>query len=257
MERHPRKKQHNETPSSGLEIFGMHPILEAIDSGKKIDKILIQQGLQGDLYKQLSAKITENKITVQTVPVQKLNALTNKNHQGVYAYLAPIDYRITTDVLMEVFEKEETPLFLILDRVSDVRNFGAIARTAECAGVHAIVITEKGSARINADAIKTSAGALHRIPICKEKNLKKLVQFLQMSEMQVVACTEKTDIAMYDVDLTSPTAIIMGNEGDGISDDLRNVCDHQMAIPMIGKTESLNVSVASGLVIYEAVRQRM
>lgn len=249
--------QKPKNPNSELEIFGMHPILEAIDAGKKIDKILVQKGLKGDLSKSLMEKIQEKKISFQIVPVQKLNSLTKNNHQGVFAYLSSIEYAYTSDVLMKVLEEEKNPLFIILDRVSDVRNFGAIARSAECAGAQAIIITEKGSARINADAIKTSAGALHRIPVCKESNLKNLVEFLQMSEVQVVACTEKTDNLIYSAEFTKPTAIIMGNEGEGIEDNILKMCDSKVAIPMFGKTESLNVSVATGLVLYEAVRQRL
>lgn len=248
----PRRKEKND-----FEIFGMHPVMETIREGKNIDKILVQRGLQGDLSKELWDLIKENKINYQIVPVQKLNRLTKKNHQGVFAFISPIDYEITSDVLMRVFEEGETPLFMILDRITDVRNFGAIARTAECAGVHAIVIAEKGGARVNADAIKTSTGALHRISVCKEHNLKNLIHFLQNSGLQVVACSEKTDDLMYDVDMSIPTAIIMGSEEDGISGEYLKLADKTVKIPMVGKTESLNVSVAAGLITYEAVRQRL
>lgn len=248
----PRRKEKN-----NFEIFGMHPVMEAIKEGKTIDKILLQRGLQGDLSKELWDLIKSNNINYQIVPIQKLNRLTKKNHQGVFAFISPVDYEITSDVLMRVFESGETPLFMILDRITDVRNFGAIARTAECAGVHAIVIAEKGGARINADAIKTSTGALHRISICKEHNLKNLIHFLQNSGLQVVACSEKTEDVMYDVDMSIPTAIIMGSEEDGISEAYLKLSDKKVKIPMLGKTESLNVSVAAGLIVYEAVRQRL
>lgn len=248
----PRRKEKN-----NFEIFGMHPVMEAIKEGKTIDKILIQRGLQGDLSKDLWDLIKENNINYQIVPIQKLNRLTKKNHQGVFAFISPVDYEITSDVLMRVFEDGETPLFMILDRITDVRNFGAIARTAECAGVHAIIIAEKGGARINADAIKTSTGALHRISICKEHNLKNLIHFLQNSGLQVVSCSEKTEELMYDVDMSIPTAIIMGSEEDGISEAYLKLSDKKVKIPMLGKTESLNVSVAAGLIVYEAVRQRL
>lgn len=248
----PRRKEKN-----NFEIFGMHPVMEAIEEGKTIDKVLIQRGLQGDLSKELWDLIKANNINYQIVPIQKLNRLTKRNHQGVFAYISPVDYENTADVLMRVFEDGETPLFMILDRITDVRNFGAIARTAECAGVHAIIIAEKGGARINADAIKTSTGALHRISICKEHNLKNLIHFLQNSGLQVVACSEKTDDLMYDVDMRIPTAIIMGSEEDGISQEYLKLADKKVKIPMLGKTESLNVSVAAGLIVYESVRQRL
>lgn len=248
----PRRKEKN-----NFEIFGMHPVMEAIEEGKTIDKILIQRGLQGDLSKELWDLIKTHNINYQIVPIQKLNRLTKKNHQGVFAFISPVDYEVTSDVLMRVFESGETPLFMILDRITDVRNFGAIARTAECAGVHAIIIAEKGGARINADAIKTSTGALHRISICKEHNLKNLIHFLQNSGLQVVACSEKTEDLMYDVDMSIPTAIIMGSEEDGISEAYLKLSDQKVKIPMLGKTESLNVSVAAGLIVYEAVRQRL
>ncbi|MGB0428571.1 MAG: 23S rRNA (guanosine(2251)-2'-O)-methyltransferase RlmB [Flavobacteriales bacterium] len=247
-----RRKEKND-----FEIFGMHPILEAIDAGKTIDRILIQRGLQGDLFKTLWDKIKERNINYQLVPIQKLNRLTKKNHQGVFAFISPVEYETTADVLMRVFESGETPLFVVLDRVTDVRNFGAIARTAECAGAQALIIADKGSARINSDALKTSAGALHRISVCKETSLKNLIHFLQNSGLQVIACTEKTDKLIYEENYDLPTALILGSEEDGISDAFLEQANSSVKIPMEGKTASLNVSVAAGLILYEAVRQRL
>ncbi|MCT4664454.1 MAG: 23S rRNA (guanosine(2251)-2'-O)-methyltransferase RlmB [Flavobacteriales bacterium] len=247
------KKNHN----NSFETYGIHPVLEAIKANKKIDRVLIQQGLKGDSFKVLFDLIQERKIPFQMVPIQKLNKLTKNNHQGVFAYLSLIEYMETSDLIMKIDEEEKNPLILILDRVSDVRNIGAIARSAECAGAQGIIITAKGSARINSEAIKASAGALHRIPICKETNLKNVIKMLQTSDIRVVACTEKTESKMYDADFTQPTAIIMGSEGEGIHPAVLNACDDRVAIPMKGHTESLNVSVAAGIVLYEAVRQRI
>jgi 23S rRNA (guanosine2251-2'-O)-methyltransferase len=239
------------------ELFGIRPVMEAIKDGKDIDKVLIQKGLQGDLSKELWDLIKSHKVAYQIVPVQKMNRLTKKNHQGVFAFMSPITFHNVGEVLMSVYEKGETPFFLMLDRVSDVRNFGAIARTAECAGVHAIILPEKGSAKINSDALKTSTGALNRIPVCREHNLKNTIQFLKDSGMKVVGCTEKTDQTVFDNSYTDPCLVIMGSEEDGISGEYLKMCDDRAMIPMTGKTESLNVSVACGIILYEAVRQRM
>ncbi len=238
------------------ELFGIRSVMEAIKDGKDIDKVLIQKGLQGDLIKELWDLVKSHKVAYQVVPVQKINRVTKKNHQGVVAFMSPISFYNIGEVLMSVYEKGETPLFLLLDRISDVRNFGAIARTAECAGVHAIILPEKGSARINSDALKTSTGALNKIPVCREHNLKNTIQFLKDSGLKIVGCTEKTNETVYDVDYTDPCVVIMGSEEDGISGEYLKMCDNRALIPMKGKTESLNVSVACGVIIYEAVRQR-
>ncbi len=237
-------------------IFGLRPIIEAIKSGKTIEKLFVQIGLKGDIYAELNALIKEKKIHYQSVPLEKLNKLTFRNHQGVVAYIAPVIYEQLDNVLMQASEAGKTPLLLILDRITDVRNFGAIVRSAECAGVDAIILPAKGAALINADAIKTSAGAIHKIAICKEQYLPSTLEFLKDSGIQVIACTEKSKEYYYTVDYTIPTAIIMGSEEDGISRDLLKLADKAVKIPINGQIESLNVSVAAGVIIYEAIRQR-
>ncbi|MBL4625707.1 MAG: 23S rRNA (guanosine(2251)-2'-O)-methyltransferase RlmB [Flavobacteriales bacterium] len=237
-------------------IFGTRPIIEAIQSGKEVDKVLIQKGIRGEVYAELNQLLKQRDITAQHVPVEKLNRFTRKNHQGVVGFISPITYQNIEDILPGIYEKGETPLLLILDRISDVRNFGAITRTAECAGVHAIIVPEKGRAMIGPDAIKTSAGALFKIPICKEKSLKQCADYLQQSGLKLVACTEKTEGHYFDVDGNGPLAIIMGSEENGISNDLIRKADYLAKIPLAGKIESLNVSVAAGILMYEIVRQR-
>lgn len=238
-------------------IFGMRSVIEALDAGKDIEKILIQKGLSNELYNQLRQALKGQTVPIQFVPPEKLKRLTDKNHQGVIAYLTEINYYATEELLSEVFEKGNIPLVLVLDRVTDVRNFGAIARSAECAGVDFIVIPSRGAAQINGDAIKTSAGALHRLKVCREDNLKNTLEFLKESGLQVISCHEKTDKLIYNADFTKPTAIIMGSEENGISNEYLKRSDMQVKIPMPGKIASLNVSVASGIVLFEAVKQRM
>lgn len=237
-------------------IFGLHPVLEAINSGKSIDKLIVQKGLRGDLANELQNKARKEGIPIQYVPVQKLNRLTSKNHQGVFAFLAPIDFHDIENILPLIYEQGKTPLILILDRLSDVRNFGAIARTAECCGVDAIIIPETGAAAVNEDAMKTSAGALFKIPICREKSLKNVVDFLQLSGLSIVCATEKTEKTVYEADLVKPLAIVMGNEGDGVSNDILKRANELAKIPMRGEIGSLNVSVACGVLLYETLRQR-
>lgn len=245
-------------------IFGTRAVIEALEAGKEIEKILLQKGLSNELYHQLRNALKGQNIPLQFVPPEKLKRLTDlpdgkagKNHQGVIAYLTEITYYNTEDLLSSVFEKGKIPLLLLLDRITDVRNFGAIARTAECAGVDFIIIPTRGAAQINGDAIKTSAGALHRIPVCREENLKQTLEFLKESGLQIISCHEKTDKLIYDADLTQPTVIIMGNEESGISGEYLKRSDMQVKIPMPGKTASLNVSVATGIVLFEAVKQRV
>lgn len=237
-------------------IFGLRPIIEAIQAGKEIDTLFIQKGLKNELFQELWQLVRSHKVNYKHVPVEKLNRLTRKNHQGVFAFISPVSFHKTDHVIQEVFERGETPLFLILDRVTDVRNFGAIVRTAECSGVHAVIVPEKGSAAINGDALKTSAGALHNIPICREFNLKATIEYLKNCGLQMVGCTEKTDDMIYAPDYSVPTAIIMGSEEDGISPEYLKLCDHKAKIPMSGTIGSLNVSVSAGVILYEAVRQR-
>lgn len=238
-------------------IFGIRAVIEAINADKTIDKILLQKGLSNELFNQLRAALRGKDIPFQFVPPEKIRKITTKNHQGVIAYLAEVTYYSTEDLLQEVFEKGKTPLILILDRITDVRNFGAVARSAECAGVDFIIIPSRGAAQINADAIKTSAGALHRIKVCREDNLKDTIDYLKEYKIQIVACHEKTDKLMYDADLTQPTAIIMGSEENGISGEYVKKSDVQVKIPMEGSIASLNVSVATGVILFEAIRQRL
>jgi len=237
-------------------IFGLRPIIETIKSGKEIDTLFIQKGLKNELYQELWQLVRAHKINYKHVPVEKLNRLTRKNHQGVFAFISPINFHKTDNVIQDIFEKGENPLFLILDRVTDVRNFGAIVRTAECSGVQAIIVPEKGSAAINGDALKTSAGALHNIPICREFNLKATIQYLKNCGLQIVGCTEKTEEMIYQPDYSLPTAIIIGSEEDGISPEYLKLCDHKAKIPINGTIGSLNVSVSAGVILYEAVRKR-
>ncbi len=237
-------------------IFGIRAIIEAVNAGKTIDKLFIQKGLHNDLFAELWKLVRLKRINYKHVPLEKINRLTRKNHQGVFAFISPIDFHNIEDVVPSLYEQGKNPLILVLDRITDVRNFGAIARTAECAGVDAIIIPEQNAAAINADAIKTSAGALHKITVCRTWNLKLAIQFMKESGIQLVCCTEKTQDMMYKPDYTPPTAIIMGSEEDGVSPEFLKMCDARAKIPLAGKIASLNVSVATGVILYEAIRQR-
>lgn len=230
--------------------------MEAIKSGKEIEALFIQRGLGGGLFLELKSLLQEYNLTAQQVPIEKLNRITTKNHQGVIGVISPITYQKIEDIIPQVFEAGKVPLVLVLDSITDVRNMGAIARTAECAGVDAIVIPSKGSAQVTPDAIKTSAGALFKIPVCRHDNLVSTVKFLQESGLQVVCCTEKTADSIYDVDYTPPTVIIMGSEEDGIRNELIRTAEHLAKIPMFGEIASLNVSVSTAVIVYEAIRQR-
>lgn len=237
-------------------LFGIRPLTEAIEAGKTIEKVLVQKGLQGDLIKEALHLTRVHNVLVQYVPAQKLNRITQKNHQGVITYISPVEYQNIENVVMGVFEEGRNPLLLVLDRITDVRNFGAIARTAECHGVDAIVVPQKGAAQINEDAVKTSAGALMQVNVCKVPNLSSTLQFLKSSGIRIVAATEKADKNIEEVDLTQPTAIIMGSEEDGVQESLLRLTDDGLKIPMSGKIASLNVSVAAGIMLYETLRQR-
>lgn len=237
-------------------IFGIHAVLEAVNAGKDLDKVLVRRGAGSDLLKKLLGVLGKMEIPVQLVPVEKLNRITGKNHQGVIAFLSEITYVDITTLLPSIFEKGEDPLILLLDGVSDVRNFGAIARSAECAGVHAIVIPASGSAAINADAIKTSAGALHRIAVCRHRDLLTVMRFLKESGLRLFAATEKASESMYATDMTGPAGLIMGSEDTGISPQLLKIADTWLSIPMKGTIASLNVSVAAGVMLFELLRQR-
>lgn len=237
-------------------VFGIRAVIEAIDSGKEIESLFVQRGLGGALFLELKQLLREYEISYQQVPIEKLNRITRKNHQGVIAVISPITYQRAEDVVPLIYEEGQVPLLLILDGITDVRNLGAIARTASCAGVHAIIVPKKGSAEINPDAIKTSAGALYKITVCRQDSLSKTARFLQESGIQLVALTEKTEKDIYQPDYTVPTALVLGSEERGISDDLIRIADHLARIPMFGDISSLNVSVSAGVGLYEALRQR-
>jgi 23S rRNA (guanosine2251-2'-O)-methyltransferase len=237
-------------------IYGTRAVIEAIKAGKQIEKILIQSGLVNDLIKELVSTARQHEVPFTYVPQEKLNRVSTRNHQGVICLLSPITYASLDNIIDFAYSEGREPFILILDRITDVRNFGAIARTAECAGVDCIVIAEKGNAPITSDAMKTSAGALNHLPVCRERDLKKTLKFLHDNGIMVVACTEKASKNIYDVSFNSPVAILMGSEEDGISDTLLRDADELVKIPQRGKIESLNVSVAAGVAIYEVVRQK-
>ena len=237
-------------------IYGIRPVIEAIKSGKEIEKVMVSKDLKGPLFQELFSLIRENNISFQYVPQEKINFLSHKNNQGVVAFVSAISYTNIEQLIPMLFEQGRTPLILILDRITDVRNFGAIVRTSECAGADAIVIPEKGSAQINPDAIKTSAGALLSFPICRSKNLRSTLRFLKESGLAVIAATEKAEKPYFEMDFNLPLVLILGSEEDGISPELLKQCDAESRIPVSGAIESLNVSVSAGVILYEALRQR-
>lgn len=236
-------------------LIGTRPLIEAIEAGKQIDKVLIQKGLKSSTFKELFPLLKEHNIQQQNVPIEKLNRITKKNHQGVIAFLSPVDFVPIEELVARTYESGKDPMFLILDRVTDVRNFGAIARTAECTGTQGIIVPSRGSAPINYDALKTSAGALSHIDVCKEDNLKDTITFLKNSGLTIVACSEKGKDTVYETDLKGPIAIIMGSEENGVSPEYLKLCDKIVKLPMAGKIGSLNVSVAAGAILFEIVRQ--
>ena len=234
-------------------VFGIQSVLETLRSGKEIERLLIQKDLDLPEIKQLAIEIGA---PMSRVPLEKLERLTRKNHQGVVCFISPVRYVPVHNVLTQVFEDGQTPLFLMLDRITDVRNFGAIARTAECAGTQALLVPFKGGSQINSDAMKTSSGALNYLPVSREGSILDTLHYLKDSGLQVIACTEKGDDSLYEVDFKLPTVIIMGSEEDGIAESLLKLADRKIRIPLAGKVESLNVSAAAAVVLYEAVRQR-
>ena len=237
-------------------IFGTRAVMESIHAGKEVEKLFIQKGLNNALIKELVVLARENQVPLTFVPAEKLNRLTRKNHQGVVGQLSAVSFFSLDNIITRCYQDGRDPFIIILDRVTDVRNFGAIARSAECAGVDALVIPSRGSARIGSDAIKTSAGALHHIPVCRSANLKDTLIYLKETGLNLVACTEKTDTLLYDMDLTGPLAILLGSEEDGISPEYLKIVHQKGKFPVFGHISSLNVSVAAALVIYEGVRQR-
>ena len=238
-------------------VFGIRAVIEAIESGKQVDKVLMKKDLGGELARELLSVTREYNVPVQRVPVERINKVTRKNHQGVIAFMAAVDYYHVDDIVPALYDEGINPLVVVLDGVTDVRNFGAIARTCECAGVNGIVIPERNSVSVNADAVKTSAGALNYLPVCRERNLVKAVQYLRDSGFKVMGASEKTDLNYTKADFTGPVAIVLGAEDTGISTDVLKLCDTLVAIPEFGQINSLNVSVAGGIMIYEVVRQRL
>ena len=237
-------------------IFGLRPVIEAIRAGKQIDRLLVRQGLQGALYHELMTEVRKNNISYQIVPLERIEIVTRKNHQGVLAWLSIIEYQSIANLLPMIFEKGEDPLVIVLDGVSDVRNFGAIVRSAGCLGAHAVIIPEKGSARITADAVKASAGALNSFPVCRERSIVKAVSYLKESGLKIICAAEKSTVSPVSISLKGPVALVLGSEGKGISRELLGLADHSIGIPMTGNISSLNVSVAAGILIYEIMRQR-
>lgn len=238
-------------------IFGIRAVIEAIQADKEIDKILVKRELQGELSKELFEVLRGRDIPVQRVPQERLDRVTRKNHQGVIAFISAVTYQKLEDIIPFVYEQGKNPFIVLLDGVTDVRNFGAIARTCECAGVDAIVIPSRGSVTVNADAIKTSAGALHVLPVCKEKSINESIRFLQSCGVKVFAASEKASDIYTSVSFDDPVAIVMGAEDTGVSMENLRICDQMVKIPQFGTIGSLNVSVASSILVYEVVRQRM
>lgn len=238
-------------------VYGIHAVVEAIEAGKDIDKILLSKTLSPDTVQEIMDRARGLRIPVQRVPVQKIDRITRRNHQGVLAMLAAVTYYRVEDMVPQLFDEGENPFIVVLDGVTDVRNFGAVARTCECAGVSAIVIPDRESVSVNADAVKTSAGALNYLPVCREHNLVNAVRFLRDSGFRIVGTSDKSDVPYTQVDFTGPVAIILGSEDKGISTEIMKMCDTQVMIPEFGHINSLNVSVAGGIMIYEVVRQRL
>lgn len=237
-------------------IFGIRPVVEAIEAGREIEKLYIRKGAEGQLMTELRDLCLRHRVRVQEVPVEKLNRLVRGNHQGVVAQIAAIAY-VQLDDILERVPDDEMPLVVVFDGVTDVRNFGAIARSAECAGAHGLIAPLKNSAPVNAEAIRASAGALTTIPVCRVGSIRNTIKTLQAEGFQVVAATEKSRKLLYDADLRRPTALVMGAEETGISKEVLKLCDERLAIPLIGRIESLNVSAAAAVMLFEVVRQRI
>ncbi|MCX6257098.1 MAG: 23S rRNA (guanosine(2251)-2'-O)-methyltransferase RlmB [Bacteroidia bacterium] len=237
-------------------IFGIRPVIEAIIAGKEIEKVLVKKGLMGLHSDELTSMLRNHGIPFQLVPVERLNRVTHKNHQGVVAFVAHVVYQKLDSIIPFIFEQGRNPLILVLDHITDVRNFGAVCRTAECAGIDAVVIPEHGAAQINADAVKTSSGALHNLNVCRAKNLKDSIKFLKDSGLFIIAASEKAMDSYLEADLTMPLAIIMGSEETGISPEIMKLADAVVKIPVLGAIQSLNVSASAAVLLYEALRQR-
>lgn len=237
-------------------LYGIRPVIEAIQAGREIDRLMLQTGLKGEQLPELRKLLNENNIPFQYVPVEKLNRITRANHQGVVCFVSPIAFQPIENLLMSVYEKGETPLFLMLDRITDVRNLGAIARSAECAGVHGLIIPDRGGAPISSDAMKTSAGALSVLPVHRSSNLKITLDYLKESGLSIVAASEKGDMPYYETTYREPMVLIMGSEEDGVSPEYLRRCDKVVNIPMRGTIGSLNVSVAAGILLFEIMKSQ-
>ncbi|MCU0418902.1 MAG: 23S rRNA (guanosine(2251)-2'-O)-methyltransferase RlmB [Cyclobacteriaceae bacterium] len=237
-------------------IFGTRAVMEAIRAQRPIERVYVQTGLANDLIKELIQTAKQHNVPYTFTPQEKLNRLSSKNHQGVICLLSAVTYAQVEDLIDHAYAHGREPFFLIVDRVTDVRNFGAMARTADCAGLTGIILADKGNAPITGDAVKTSAGALSYMPVCRVSDLRKTIKLLKQNGIQVIACTEKAEHLLFDVDMKGPLAVVMGSEEDGISPDLLREADILAKIPMQGHIASLNVSVAAGIAIYEAVRQK-
>lgn len=237
-------------------IFGIYPIKEALSSGIVFDKVFVQKGINSDKIETLIQDLGQKDIAVSTVPIEKLNKLTKGNHQGIVAITSPVAFHSLEDVIEKALENKKVPLFLILDQITDVRNFGAILRTAECTGVDAVIIQKTGGAPVSGDTVKTSAGAIFKIPICKVEHIKDAIFYVQGSGITTIAATEKTQSSIFSLELNKPLAIIMGSEGKGISKSVLSLVDEKASLPLLGEINSLNVSVACGAFLYEVTRQR-
>jgi len=237
-------------------IYGIRPVIEAINNDKDIDKVMLQKGAKGENFKELFHLVRQKNIPFQYVPTERLNRYTRGNHQGVVCFMSSVIYQSIYDILPTLYEEGKVPFLLVLDKITDVRNVGAIARSAECAGVDAIIVPAKNSSQLNEDAVKTSAGALHKIPVCRHDKLKEVLVYLKESGIELVACIEKAKSPFYETSYTNPVCVLMGNEYEGISPEYLALCDKQVKIPMVGTIESLNVSVATGIMLFEVLKNR-
>lgn len=238
-------------------LYGRHPVVDALENAMTIEKVLLSNAIHGEFEKKLRWLCKEANVPMQVVPKEKLNSITRKNHQGVLAFVSPIPYYTLEDILPTIYDKGEIPLFILVDGVTDVRNLGAIARSAEASGAHALVLPKKGSAQINEEAMKSSAGALSTLAVCRVNSLMHAVEFLQLNGIQCIAADLKGEKMLYDIDFTGPTAVVMGDEAKGVNRMLLELCDEFFKIPMRGKTDSFNVSVATGIILYEVMRQQI
>jgi 23S rRNA (guanosine2251-2'-O)-methyltransferase len=238
-------------------IYGIRPVIEAINNNKEIEKIMLQKGASGENFKELFHLTRHLNIPFQYVPSERLNRYTRGNHQGVVCFTSSVTYQSIYNILPALYEEGKTPFLLALDRITDVRNMGAIARSAECAGVDAIILPSKDSAQLNEDAIKTSAGALHKISVCRHDKFYEILIYLKESGIELVACTEKADDLFYQHSYPTPVCVLIGNEYEGISPQFLSLCDKKVRIPMFGSIESLNVSVATGIMLFEVAKNRV